>query len=370
MKNSKTLLLWVLILFVACKNEKQTEGEIPIIEQPETPIQKVPTKLIVNIDNLRLRSTAGEDGDEVARLSKGTIVLDMGEISDFNTRIKLRGIQFNEPWIKVKTDKGVKGWVYAGGLHFYMANASQLSETLLQKRLQNMFGASIARQLKIYRTNYNGAATSSDFAKVYRSGLVLRDTMVEVMEENILTVDYEKIADLYWLEQAMPGYRVQLAAEGTIYYLFNDYSFFQKKALATRGKEDDGMAKLFFSVFAVDSVEHFFPAWFLQTWDYGGSSLLGQGVHFEILQKMEESGKSSIFQKEIDDLRERLIQDIAGPGVSYWESKKRILDELDKILDQGFQQFSRDDVIALKTRRKMFEDPKANKIILNHRIGE
>ncbi len=374
----QTLAL-ILILLSSCKNENQTNPESHHQTQTQSPEKESPqnvepsskkTKLTVNIDNLRLRSTAGEDGDEIARLSKGTKVYDMGEISDFTTKVKLRGIQFDEPWIKVKTDKGVEGWLYAGGLQFDLDNSTQLSETLLAKRLQNMFGKDIARRIKMYRTNYKSAKTSAEFAKTYSQGLVLRDTMVALMEADIPIVDYEKLADLNWLEQAMPGYIVQLAAEGTIYYLFNDYSIFSKKAMHTSGNEDDEMADLLLATFAVDSIEHFFHAWFLQTWDYGGSSLLGQGIHFKLLQKMEEMEKSNLFQKETNELRDRLINDITGPNVEYWEPQKRILDELDKILDEGFQQLTKEDVIALENRRKMFKTPKANKILVNQRAGQ
>jgi len=372
MKKWLVLFPLILTLFSACKNEQQSKSEVPTIDQKEIPpalTKKAPTKLTVNIDNLRLRSTAGEDGDEVARLSKGTEVYDMGEISDFTTKVKLRGIQFDEPWVKVRTNKGIVGWLYAGGLQFDMDNTSQLSETLLAKRLQNMFGKDIARYIKIYRTKYKKAKTSAEFAKVYSKGLTMRDTMVKLMERDIGIVDYEKLADLNWLEQAMPGYIVQLAAEGTVYYLFNDYALFNDKAMRTEGNEDDVMADLLLTTFAMDSVEHFFPSWFMQTWDYGGSSLLGKGTHFEILMKMEEVSKSNLFQKETNDLRDRLIKDITGPNVEYWQPQDEILDELNQILDQGFQQLTKEDVIALEKRREQFENAKANKIRVNQRAG-
>ncbi len=373
MKKFILLIPILLVLLSACKNESQPIQESPTKQNqaPETPAQTTrSTTLTVNIDNLRLRSTAGEDGDEIARLSKGTKVYDQGEISDFTTKVKLRGIQFDEPWVKVKTDKGVEGWLYAGGLEFDMENTSQLSEILLAKRLQNMFGKDIARYIKTYRTKYKEAKTSAEFAKVYGNGLGIRDTMVALMQKDIGIVDYEKLADLNWLEQTMPGYIVQLAAEGTVYYLFNDYAQFNDKAKQTEGNEDDVMADLLLSLFAMDSVEHFFPSWFMQTWDYGGSSLLGKGIHFKLLQKMDEVSKTNLFQKETNDLRDRLINDITGPNVEYWESQKQILDELDKILDQGFQHLTKEDVIALEKRRKEFKNLKASKIKVNQRSGQ
>lgn len=377
MKKAFLLISAILFCCMACKNEKPTNQEKPKVDQatdkPTTdpiPFRENSAKLTTNIDNLRLRSTAGEDGEEIARLPKGTDVYDLGEISDFTTKIKLRGIQFNEPWVKVRTDKGVTGWLYAGGLEFDMENTNQLSETLLEKRLQNMFGRDISRWIKIYRTRYKSAKTSAQFAKVYGKGLGIRDTMVALMENNIGTIDYEKIADLNWLEQTMPGYIVQLAAEGTVYYLFNDYAVFNEKAMQTEGNEDDLMADLLLTAFAMDSVEHFFPSWFMQTWDYGGSSLLGKGTHFKLLQKMEAVSKTNLFQRETNDLRDRLIKDITGPNVEYWQPQNEILDELNQILDQGFQHLTKEDVIALEKRKKEFENPETHKIKVNQRTGQ
>ncbi len=366
----KLLFFLPFLLCFACKNDtgKQLNTDTAP-EQEVLPTKKEPTKLTVNIDNLRLRATAGEEGKEVARLPKGTIVYDLGEVSDFATKVKLRGIQFNEPWVKVKTENGVEGWIYAGGLHFDLDSASDLSERLLQIRLQNMFGKDIARRLKIYRTNYHTASTSEELAKAYRESLFLRDTMMTLLGIQVPEVDYERIADLHWLEQSLPGYKVQLVSEGTMYYMFNDYKLFEKKAHSTVGTEDDEMGDLLLSCFDVDSVEYFFPSWFLQTWDYGGASLLGQGIHIKLLQKMQNNYRNGMFRPEVDALRTQLIEDITNPHNTFWEPQDRILDELDKILDKGFQQLTKEDVIALETRRKLLEDPKTNGIQVNLRSG-
>jgi len=370
MKNTTLFFLCIFLVATSCKNSNEQKALAPEESNPEasTPT-KAPAKLTVNLDNLRLRATPGEDGDEIARLSKGTVVYDLGEVSDFTTKIRLRGIQFDEPWVKVKTENDIEGWVYAGGLHFDLAANNQLSETLLGIRLQNIFGKSIARDLKIFRTDYDKATTSADFASAYRKGLGLRDTMVRILSEKIPEVDYEKMADLFWLESSMPGYKVQLVAEGTAYYLFNDYKKFDKKTRSTKGQEDDEMASLYLDLFEVDSIEYFYPSWFFQTWDYGGSSLLGRGIHLDLLTKMESNYENGLFNQEIDALRIRLINDITDPNSSYWESKDKILDEMKKILDKGFKQLSKQDVIALETRMKMFENPKANKIEMNLRAG-
>ena len=86
--------------------------ENPIVEEPK---QIKPTKMIVNIDNLRIRAEPGEKGEEIGRLKEGTILYDLGEVSDFTTRVQLRGIWHDEPWLKVKTDQNLEGWIYGGG---------------------------------------------------------------------------------------------------------------------------------------------------------------------------------------------------------------------------------------------------------------
>ncbi|MFT5766000.1 MAG: hypothetical protein ACI8X3_003438, partial [Saprospiraceae bacterium] len=287
------LILFLFLVFLSCSNESTTDTEATAlatdIDINASGLSTKPTRLLVGIDHLRLRTTPGEKGEEIAYLDKDAVLYEAGEVSDFTTRVKLRGIWFDEPWIKVKTDKGVEGWVYGGAVTFDMKNPTALSNRLLDLRLNSFFGKGLSSELLSYRKAYHSASNSQDFSIVFSQGEQLRDTMVSILEQkiNVLDMDYDQQPDLFWVEEALPGYETALVAEGTIYYLFQNFKDFQKLANKTKGKEDDDFVNLNLKVHAADSIEYFYPAWFLQTWDYGGHSLLGQGIHLDILRSAD-----------------------------------------------------------------------------------
>ncbi len=365
----KSVFLFSLIFLFSCGGEpiKVTDPE------PDTPKENTaPTKMIVNIDNLRLRSTAGEKGEEIGRLKEGTVLYDLGEVSDFTTRVQLRGIWFDEPWLKVKTEQDLEGWVYGGAVKFDVDNPTTLSKMMMDKRLQTFFGKGLTLQINRYKTNYDSLKTSNDFVGNYRTGIKLRDTLTAVLENRIdITDSYDQLPDLFWIENAIPGYVTQLVAEGTIYFLFQDFKQLHQKALKTKGTEDDDFVALNFSIYAGDSIEFFYPSWFIQTWDYGGCSLLGKGEHRKILTEIDQVlMKSNLFQRELKMIKNSLVDDVTNKDREYWESKDKILSELDAIIAGNFNILSNEDLIALKTRRKQFEYPAENNIKVNVRSGE
>ncbi|MEL6864583.1 MAG: SH3 domain-containing protein [Bacteroidota bacterium] len=363
-----TLLLCSLSCGPAAPEEVKEEltETAPVVEQ------EAPTRLIVNIDKFRLRDQPGLKGKALKELSEGELLYDLDEVSDFTTPIKLRGIAFDEPWIKVKTADDLEGWVYAGGVHFDLDSPSKLAQKLIDLRLQAIFGASLSREMKAYSEAYQKAADSESLAIAYRKGMTLRDSLVELMEFKIPVPDMDPMPDLSWLEGAMPGFETARVAEGTMHYLFADYKVWSARSTTTEGAQDDRFFSLCMDIHNLDSVEYFYPAWFIQTWDYGGHSLLGKGIHLKTFKGMDNLLQESLFfQSETQKIKNQLIEDITGEYMTYWESQKAILEELDAILAADLDVVLTDeDRVALQTRRKMFEQYKANKIKLNHRSGE
>ena len=368
--NDILLLLFPILLF-ACQSEspKESQTEASTENAPEEQ-SATPSTFIVNIDNFRLRDQPGLEGKEIAKLRKGTALTDLGQVSDFTTRIKLRGIQFNEPWLKVQTVEGLEGWVYGGGLNFSLNKNGGTSKLLLDKRLQTLFGKGVADGINNYRANFEKADSDEAILSVYREGIRLRDTLGILLETSIPVENYEALPDLFWLDEALPAYVPQLVAEGTLYYLFNDYKEWQKKVQTTEGSADDAFIELCLHIHSMDSVEHFFPGWMIQTWDYGGHSLLGQGIHHQLMTEMDQLyQQQSPFTKEVMDFKHQLLMDIYGEGTSYWETRPKIVAELQAIIDGGYSILKKEDIIALKMRLKLLEDPKANDLEVNHRSG-
>lgn len=331
---------------------------------------EVVTRFVTNVDHARLREAAGTDAEVVRTLPRGEELLALGSVSDFNTRTRLRGITFDEPWLQVRTSDGVEGWIYAGALSFSMDDHSALAAMLMERRLKTLFGDELSARIRSYRQSFHAANSAETLAMAYREGTTLRDTLVRIMEEKIEVDHSAALPDLFWLEQAMPGFEAQLVAEGTAYYLFWNYKTVGEKAEATSGAEDDAFAALQLSLFPDDSIEYFYPAWFLQTWDYGGHSLLGRGVHFATLQKIDQLlEKSDLFAPEMTRLKTRLVNDMTEPHVTYWETKGKIQAELDTIIGSGFSILNDADETLLKNRRLLFENPDSSNIEVNHQSG-
>ena len=334
----------------------------------EETVSTQPVELMVYINNLRLRDGAGIDAKDIAQLDENTTLIYEGEVTDYTTEIKLRGTQMNAPWIKVKRKDGLSGWVYAGGVKSLNDEFEAAIRTLDDIRLESFFGKNVVREMKSYRANWEALQTSSDFAKLYEEATAIQDTVNSIIGEKIQVEDPSKAIDLSWLERTLPGFQISFAAEGTIFYLFKDFKKMHPKVLATSGTEDDAFIDFQFRVNEVDSIEYFYKSWFMQTWDYGGHSLLGQGKHLELLQLIDEQlTKSKIFEKPLLKTKQEILNDVLDQHVTYWESKAKILDELRNIIKADFVFFSKADKVALSTRLEIFKNPKANKIEMNRR---
>jgi len=360
----KPVLLYSLllsILFIACQSEPKPPEQHPTKETVETPAKT---------NSPTIRDTPGMKGKELAQLKNGTKLYDLDKVSDFTNKIKLRGIPYDEPWIKIATEDKLEGWVYAGGLSFENTSDGKSINILMEKRLESFFGKNIKEDILNYQQSYSNISTSKDFQKTLQTGVALRDTIVNILSDKVFIEDVNEFPDVKWLERALPGFSSSLVAEATAYYLFVNYKQWHQKAILTKAEDDDGFVDLCYTVHATDSIEHFFPSWFLQMSDYGGYSLLGQGQHKKIFQKMDRLLSSShLFKTEIDRIKSNLINDILSPSVEYWETQPKILKELDEILKADFSNLTDEDKIGLKTRRQMFVDFEKNKIELDYRSG-
>lgn len=328
------------------------------------------TTFIVNIDRLRMRETAGEKGKVIKELEKGTVLYDEGEVSDFTSRIKLRGITFDEPWLKVSASDNTIGWIYAGAIHLGTTPDSEVAKILREKRLINLFGQAGAEEMRRYRIDFHNTQTAKEVLDVYRTGRKIREDFVDMLEEKIDAYNAQVQPDLFWLQEALPGFVPQLVAEGTVYYLFEDYRQWIEKAKATKELVDDQFVEFKIQAFPMDSIEYFFSAWQIQTWDYGGSSLLGRGFHFALLQEADRLvTEDHPLKAEILEVKKNIVEDILQPSNTFWESKDKVLIEMDNILEAGLTILDKNDNIALKARRVQFDDPEGNGIKMNERSG-
>ena len=363
----KYIFLLGLFFLLACQTD-QTPPEqttaTPSIPMPSSTI------LTVALENLRLRNAPGVDSDVIAELKQGTKLYDLKEASDFTTAIKLRGTQFDEPWLKVKVADGTTGWIYGAPIGFSLENDSEKEQFLLEKRIYAFCGKALGARIKDYQAFYQELQTAEDFALLYRTGIQLRDSLIESIDQKLNQSQTEQLPDLFWLKDVLPGFVPQLVAEGTSYYLFADYKVFGQLAGQTTSSADNDFVELAFLAFPDDSIEYFFPVWTIQTWDYGGHSLLGRGHHKALFIEMDAIlSKNDLFRPELIDMKKRLLDDIANADGGYWETKAKINAELDSIINADFTIFTPNDKVILQTRRQQFEDVVINEIRTNQKAG-
>lgn len=355
-------LFFIITIALGCK--KNATPDILL----DTSSQLV--SLTVNMEQLRVRKAPGLDGAEIGKVTLGSELPYAGRMTDFTTRIKLDGIWYDEPWVSILTSEQDTGWIYGGGVVFEGENSEELSEILLQKRMKTFFGK-LSSDIALYRDDYANALTSEEFAKVFHDGEEIRERMVAALEEKIPITEVENLPDIFWVENVFPGYLVELVAEGSQYYLFKDFRQLHTKAQQTEGLEDDVFMDLALAIYERDSIEYFFPSWFMQTWDYGGHSLLGSGKHNDVLALADEVMEmSDYFKEDIDVFKKEVMRDISNPELTYWNGAERIVAELDDIIDMEYALLSKDDIISLKARRNQFKNYEANGIELNLRTGE
>lgn len=328
-------------------------------------------QLITVVEQLSLQQSAGENSAIITTLEKGSPLKEMGAVSNFLTAIKLQGGAMEEPWLHVQTTDGQTGWVYSGSLTLANATAEEITDWRRQNRLQALFGKPLTEKIQTYRTNFSTIKTAEEFALVYQESRQLRDTMVQVLQRQQTARNNQALLNLFWLKEAFPAYTLQLVAEGTSYYLFENYKDWLPLAQGTTGKEDDHYIELCLTVYNRDSVEYFYPSWFIQTWDYGGHSLLGRGQHQKTLDKINRLlSETHLFDQQAEAIKIKVLEDIMQSPEGYWEKTEHILSELDSILAQDYPFLNDADKIGLKTRRQMFEQAAANKILVNLQSGE
>lgn len=357
--------LFLAILLCSCGSESTT----PI--DTDTPdLAKKEPDLEVVVDLGRLRDAPSPEGNILSQLEKGARLQDLGQVSGQTTRIQYGTEKFDEPWLQVRQADGQTGWIYAREVA-PSGPTSVLTQFRQNKQLQSIFGAAAYQGLQEFQSLWNEANTEDQLAKAYHEGSVLRDTLSSFLEKKSYSYTDSPLPDLFWIGNYIPGYVPQLVAEGTVYYLFHDYDQWLQEARKSRGQQDDRFFTLMVKCFPQDSIEYFFPAWEMQTWDYGGHSLLGRGIAYEILSTIEQiQPQTPLFSKDLQALKDQILNSITQPDIHFWEPDTLVTRELDAIIQANWRIFTVTDRIALKTRRQQLDSAAVHGIRFNARSGE
>ena len=110
-----------LTLIFSCQGDSVSQSEpLPPPPPPVKTVEKpAQVMLYAWVDKLRLRAKPDTKSGVIKELSEGEALVFTGEKTDFSQKVNLRGVMYDEPWMKVITGDDQEGWVYAGGVKLY-----------------------------------------------------------------------------------------------------------------------------------------------------------------------------------------------------------------------------------------------------------
>ncbi len=120
MKASQVVIFLTFISLIYCKNTNSDETPKDELISQDSTLYKDSNvvEVFVWVDKLRLRKTPDTKSEIIQDLDEGETVWFLNEKSAFKEKINLRGIIYDEPWLKVKTTENNIGWVYGGAIKF------------------------------------------------------------------------------------------------------------------------------------------------------------------------------------------------------------------------------------------------------------
>ena len=115
----KNIFPLLVVAFLFSCNNSEVDSSKNASSQPKEASQKEEVKdrkFFAWVNDLRVRAIPDLKEKKIASLSEGEEMTFMNEISKDSVEAKLRGRKIKAPFYKIKTKKGVEGWVFAGAL--------------------------------------------------------------------------------------------------------------------------------------------------------------------------------------------------------------------------------------------------------------
>lgn len=163
---------------------------------------------------------------------------------------------------------------------------------------------------------FNAIRDADDLARVFRQATVLGDSTLP--PDN--AVDFQVMEQFQSFPESdlgIAGLEASCVAECTISVFAPDLEAWREKAAATAADDDDTFVELVADYFAYPFFSEGrvmgWGSYFERTWDYGGYSLLGAGMHEDLLTRMDAVAASSDrFDNHLAEMRGALLDDATG----------------------------------------------------------
>jgi len=180
----------------------------------------------------------------------------------------------------------------------------------------------------------------------------------ESFDDYRVVIDYMR-EELKQVDKYLHGMKFTCVAECTEPYYDLILNDLVKVAEKTEGESDEKFMKLIIEYYSGEGEPDAMSAvWFQATWDYGGSSKLGDGKHFSFLKTCDVLiEEKSIFSEEINYYREDCFSDMTR-WKSFMNGKEKILKEVKQVMKEI--KLSESQMDELKSRKKELDEFQQN----------
>jgi hypothetical protein len=163
------LIIFSIALFLSCSKEHKNKNQNNKNNKSE--VQSANRKfMVVNIKNLRIRSTPDLEGPVLERLADKAVIEYMNDSTTFTTPLKINGKNYDLPWYKVKSESGNIGWLYGACVEFLTDDENRRILTLREDALM-ADDSLIAKKNKSIKTNRDNQKFDSELFAQFRAGL-------------------------------------------------------------------------------------------------------------------------------------------------------------------------------------------------------
>jgi hypothetical protein len=238
--------------------------------------------------------------------------------------------------------------------------------------LQRYFSNEVILDIENYLKEFNSLKSDREFEQNYRKGCNLLDSLyskfykaeTDFMKEITEADEYWNpigccLDDLQTLSGELGPIDISCVAECTEIDFYFKKDILLEKAEQTKGTADDEILELaiYIDGYYGRIADWGFKVWFEQTWDYGGSSLLGDtsvtDAIFGIMQYKRKHDK--MFEQELKMFKKHIVNELSST-ISYMFTKEKVLKEFNSVIKLKY--FDSEEIEQIKKHLKELNDPK------------
>jgi hypothetical protein len=306
----------------------------------------------------------------VASYQQGDSLTFTNRITQQHSSRLLEGFTYKEPWLRVILPNQEIAWVYGATVNFDAQLQPALAELVLYPRVAALFGSSLAQQIGIYQKEQTTNHSMPGFRTLYSRAQNIKDSLELYLNHFMTTNPAAANTDFFWLNELLDGLLLHYIPEQKKYYLFRDLKVWQTLSHQTPAPADDAFVEVLLAAYPSDSISYYYYGWQLPLEEKGFCSLLGSGIHAQVLAKLDSAlDSNSYFLPELQDLQQALLDDITTAN-HYWMPQSAVQQELQQILEKNYAFLNRGNLIALKTKLSFLQEPDKHALVLNLFEGE